>query len=276
MLLSRMWGRELRMVWTVEKGLRRSFLIGTAHFFPHSFRGSLARRLRQVNTVLLEGPLDAQSMSRVVDAGLCREGEAATESLLDALDRHTLDRLSRLLAPSGSERLLQALSLLAPGEGRKGIHELVGGMKHWMAFFTLWTGFLRKKGWTRSVDLEIYALAGEMRKKIVFLETIEEQIAVLEGLSRDRIIAFLESVDRWDEYSRHYARCYLAGDLAALGTMAGRFPSRIPSVIENRDQIFFERMRPYLDEGGAAACVGAPHVPGILRLLQRDGFITRH
>ena len=104
------------------------------------------------------------------------------------------------------------------------------------------------------------------------MESVEEQVAVLEGLSYDRIVEFLRRVDRWDEYRKEYVRRYLSGDLENIRTTATGFPTRHRSVIDRRDEAFYERMRPYLDEGGAVVCVGVPHVPGICSLLQTNGF----
>ena len=61
--------RELRMIWAVERVGRRSYLVGTAHFFPYHFRGSLRRYISQVDAVLFEGPLDEESARTVVEYG---------------------------------------------------------------------------------------------------------------------------------------------------------------------------------------------------------------
>jgi uncharacterized protein YbaP (TraB family) len=149
---------------------------------------------------------------------------------------------------------------------------MVKGMKPWLAFFTIWSNYLQKSGWTNSVDLEGYSIAGQLAKKIVFLETIEEQINVLESLSRERIIDFLKRVDQWHEVARDYAACYLAADLEKLKSKGLRFPSRHHSVIDRRDRCFYERMSEYLDEGDAVAFVGAPHVRGMSKLMRDDGY----
>jgi hypothetical protein len=39
--------RELRMIWEVLKGSRRSYLAGIAHFFPYSFKKSLTRYIEK-------------------------------------------------------------------------------------------------------------------------------------------------------------------------------------------------------------------------------------
>ena len=62
------------MIWEVEKDGCKSHLIGTAHFFPHSFKTSLTRCLENARIVIFEGPLDPESMANVVNSGLDQEG----------------------------------------------------------------------------------------------------------------------------------------------------------------------------------------------------------
>ena len=145
-----------------------------------------------------------------------------------------------------------------------------------MAFFTLWTSYLEIKGWRYSVDLQAYEAAKAMNKEIVFLERIEEQIQVLETLSLDKIRDFLSRAEHWDGYVKEYVKRYLKGDLDGLLSLSIGFPSRTPTVIEQRDEILFERMLPYVERGNAAAFVGAPHVRGIRPMLLREGYSVEH
>ena len=65
------WWKEKRLktVWRVEKDGRISLLVGTAHFSPYSFKKALTKLIQNVETVLFEGPLDKESMARVVQYG---------------------------------------------------------------------------------------------------------------------------------------------------------------------------------------------------------------
>jgi len=47
--------RRFRMLWELEKEGRRSWIGGTAHFFPYSFEFSFRKLFEQVDTVLFEG-----------------------------------------------------------------------------------------------------------------------------------------------------------------------------------------------------------------------------
>ena len=257
------------MIWEVKKNNRKSLLIGTAHFFPYSFKTSLLNCIQNARTVMFEGPLDQDNMDRVVKCGIDRQSEY---HIFDDLDNRTIDKITHRITPRcrGKDKFLifnlRQFSLENP------VYEMVKGMKPWLAFFTIWSNYLQKIGWSYSVDLEGYEIAGQLKKKIVFLETIEEQIGVLETLSQDRIVEFLKQVDRWPEIARDYASCYLAADLEKLKTKGLRFPSRHRSVIDHRDRIFFERMSEYLNQGDVVAFVGAPHVRGMSRLLLDAGY----
>jgi len=152
------------------------------------------------------------------------------------------------------------------------IRAMIQGMKPWMAFFAIYSRFLQNNGWTYSVDMEAYRLAGKMSKDIVPMETIEEQIEVLNAVSRTQIIDFLKRIDQWGSYTDDFVKWYLEGDLAKIYSNPYRFPTRSPLVIEDRDRVFYERMLTYLEQGDAAAFVGIPHVMGINRLLFADGY----
>ena len=257
------------MIWQVEKNHKRSYLVGTAHFFPYSFKTSLARCLENADTVLFEGPLNPDSMAKVVNCGFDNQ---SNYHIFNDLDQHSIDRITRELAPNCRGRDTFFILNLRKFSIENPLYDMVKGMKPWLAFFTIWSNYLEKIGWKHSVDLEGYTLAKGLGKKIVFLETIEEQINVLENLTRDRIIDFLKRVDRWQELTQGYVRCYLAGDLEQIKSKGLRFPSRHHSVIDHRDKIFYARMLEYLKEGDAVAFVGAPHVQGVSKLLQEDGY----
>ena len=257
------------MIWQVEKDRTRSFLVGTAHFSPYSFRASLQRCLQTARIVLFEGPLDQDNMARVRNCGYDPQ---SSYHIFDELDRKTIDKISHEITPKCRDKDTFFIFNLRKFSMENPIYEMVKGMKPWLAFFTIWSSYLQRKGWRYSVDLEGYAIAEQLTKKIVCLETIEEQIKVLENIPKDRIIDFLKQVDQWPQLAREYAASYLAGDLETLRSKGLRFPSRHHSVLDRRDHIFFERLADYLNQGDAVVFVGAPHVSGLSKLLREDGY----
>lgn len=256
------------MVWEVAKRGRRSRLVGTAHFFPYHFRGALARLIGAVRTVLFEGPLDEQSMRRVVDAG----SGVVHVSLYHALDAGTRLRVCRDLGlpvvPLDAQSLYRELFFGRPSEW---LEAELRGLKPWMAFFGLWSRYRARQGGNYSLDLDAQRIAAGLGKDLRYLETIEEQIAALDAIPLERIVDFVTRVD-WPAYYEDYVRCYLEGDLDGLIAAARVFPTFCEAVIERRDPLLAERMAPELERGGACVFIGVTHCPGVLSQLRAGGF----
>ena len=257
------------MIWEAQKNSRVSHLVGTAHFFPYSFRNSLQRCLKNARVVMFEGPLDDQNMDRVRAAGTEKE---SAYHIFDELDDKTITGITAALMPVCRLRNSSYLLEFCKTDLKDTVYDMVSGMNPWLAFFTIWSTYLKRNGWKYSVDLEGYNVARELGKKIIFLEAIEEQITVLKNISRDKIIYFLKQVDHWETLANEYVKSYLKGDLEKLRSSGIRFPSRHPTVIDHRDEIFFERMQPELARGDVVAFLGAPHLKGMCRLLLADGY----
>jgi len=261
--------KKLKMIWQAHKDGRISHLVGTAHFFPYSFRNSLQRYVESARVVMFEGPLDDDNMARVREAGIDKEN---SYHIFNELDDKTIAGITDALVPFCRARHSSYLVTFSKFDLKDTVYEMVKDMRPWLAFFTLWSGYLKRLGWKYSVDLEGYQIAMELGKKIVFLETIEEQIEVLQNIAHDNIIFFLSQVDRWKDFAREYVECYLDGDLEKLKFTRVRFPSRHHSVINERDKIFHQRMRAELEKGQVVAFLGAPHLRGMSRLLLEDGY----
>jgi uncharacterized protein YbaP (TraB family) len=261
--------KELKTVWKVEKGGKENFVVGTAHFFPYHFRVSLRKVLRKSRRALFEGPLDPMSMEKVVAHG--SRGGGSPE-IYAALDPRTLREI-RGKAGSLFENP-HPLQPFLPGGGKPAdpLRDHFLRLRPWLAFFSIWTSYLKAKGWTGSVDLEAFELSKRMGKDVHFLETIEEQIEVLERIPVERMIRFLGKAEQWDEYSESYVRVFLRGFLADWMSGTSDFPSRCPPVIDERDRIFYRRMIPFIEEGESAVFLGAPHLYGVNRMLQADGY----
>jgi uncharacterized protein YbaP (TraB family) len=261
--------RELRTVWKVEKDGKSGFLAGSAHFSPHSFKKSLRVFVNGVRVVCFEGPLDEGSMGQVVQQGLEPGGAVAVYEALSPETRQKIKyHLREIFMAADPFSMIFANS----GKGQNPLRHHFQSLRPWIAFFSLWSAYLKQKGWVYSVDLEALEISRKLGKEVVFLETIEEQVAGMEGIPNDRIVAFLERIDEWGKWARMSARLYLTGDLEPALCVTENFPSRCPSIVENRDPIFFERMKGFFEKGGAMAFVGTSHIPGLQRRFQAAGF----
>jgi len=262
--------RRFAMLWEIEKEGRRSWIGGTAHFFCYSFETSFRRLFERVDTVMFEGPLDQASLDQVSETG--RRPEPESRRLIDVLTEDDLRRLERVvIGPKGFWARVLGFQQPDPPDVRYFISET----RHWMAFFSLWTSYLKRHEWDRSVDMEAWHLAHDMGKAVVGLETIAEQIEVLESIPVSRVVRFLRLCDRWGNYIRRNERAYLKGDIKAMMGTTAEFPTRTERVIFRRDAVFLERMMPFLTRGGCAVFVGTAHLMNLLPLLQGAGFSVR-
>jgi len=264
--------KKFRMIWHVEKGEKKNYLAGTAHFFPHSFKRSLEDYISGVATILLEGPLDEKNMNEVREYG---SGGEDTPSLYDTLDRDVITKINRELESrlsTNSDSVLSYIQALK-SEKKDALYSEIEGLRPWMAFFKIWSLFLQKRGWKYSVDMEVFKIAVEMGKKIHFLETIEEQLTALNGIPLERIANYLKKIDMWERFSKGHKKYYLMGELGAMLNITTEFPTRCESIVEKRDPVLFERARPFFEEGGAILFVGTTHVKGISRMFEEDGYI---
>lgn len=269
--MRKLWERKLRMVWEIQKDGCSSFLVGTAHFFPCSFRQSLTRLIDKSEVVLFEGPLDEINMDTVRGYGLADKSE---ESLYNALDPKTIADFNKELgggSPYTECSLASYIHVFSQAHGDL-LSQEIGGLRPWMAFFSLWSQYLVRRGWKYSVDLEALSVARKLGKKVVFLETIEEQLDALDGIPFEQIVSYLNSFDMWGRFSHNHKKHYLRGSLDKLLTVTTAFPTRCSSIIANRDPVFHERMMPYIESGGVAVFLGTTHIQGVTNMLKKDGF----
>ena len=92
--------RPCAMLWRLDKNGRTSWIGGSAHFFCYSFEHSLRRLFENVDTVLLEGPIDSDSMDEVARIGRSPEPDAPRVSQF--LSEEDIVRLERMVyGPEG-------------------------------------------------------------------------------------------------------------------------------------------------------------------------------
>jgi hypothetical protein len=260
-------GKPLKTVWRVEKDRHTSLLVGTAHFTPYSFRKALIKLIQGVETVLFEGPLDEESMARVVQYS--EQGENAP-SLYKALHPDVIVEINKLLgARSGLQTTaVPYLDLIHPTSSDF-LESHTRGLRSWMTFFTIWSAFLN---WKHSMDVEAFHLAQKLGKKIEYLETIPDQLAALDGIPFERIVNYLNHIKDWGVHKEVFMKVFLEGDIQKFFSMTGEFPTRCESIITKRDPIFFKRMKVFFEEKKTAAFVGVAHIPGIRKLFLDEGY----
>ena len=257
----------MKMVWRIEQGSRRGFLVGTAHFFPHSLTKSLTTLMQEVETVIFEGPLDETSMAKIAEYGRQAQTSPSLDEALDPKVIHQINKEFRdRCAPSSSAE--STLQMIQPSKV-DAMDVYVRGVRPWMAFFTLWSTYL---GWKYSIDMEAFHVAQRLGKRIEFLETIEEQLVALDEIPFDRIVDYVNRFDQWKSYKQFFLNHFSTGDLEGLMSRTNRFPTRCESILGMRDSRFFERMIGFFETGRAMAFVGMSHIPSLQKMFLNAGY----
>ena len=140
------------------------------------------------------------------------------------------------------------------------------------------------------LDIVLARSAAEQGKPVHQLESLEEQIAVFEGMSEsDQVVLLGQTVENYERMPtqiRRLVEAYLARDLASLWRISeesggeGVEAKRLRAVfahrlLEERNVRMAERSEARLKEGGAFIAVGALHLyggAGMLSLLEKRGY----
>ena len=259
--------KRLRTVWRVEKNGQGSFLVGTAHFSPYSFRKTLTGLVQGSETVLFEGPLDQESMAEVARYGCRGEG---TPSVYDALDPAVIREINRhLTSRPGAATTAGAYLELFSGKPSGFLEENAQGVRPWMAFFATWSAFLNYK---HSMDVEAFHIARKMGKEIGYLETIQDQLDALDGIPFDRIVNYFNRFKHWSAHRERFSKIFLKGELQNYLSITEEFPARCESIIGKRDPLFFQGIRDCFVTRPTIAFVGVGHIPGILKRFLEEGY----
>ena len=158
---------------------------------------------------------------------------------------------------------------------------LAENMKPWAAFTTL---SMPVGASALPLDMQLMGAARQAGKQVVGLESVDEQLAVFDGVPDTDQIAMLRDVAcHYDLFQHELADmvdAYVARDLAALVEQSERYDSEgkeafMDKLLYERNARMAERMVPLLAVGHAFIAVGALHLPGargVLRLLEQQGY----
>jgi uncharacterized protein YbaP (TraB family) len=256
------------LLWRIDvPGVSPSYLFGTMHSDDErvlALAAPVRRAFARSRRFALEMVDDEQAIRRFRAAMVTREAQ-----LPEALGAADYARVEPLLAERG-----------IPREAR-------GRFKPWAALLVL---VQPPESPGIILDNLLLIEARRQAKAVEQLETVQEQIAALDGMAADSQLALLRyAALRQDEIQasvRELTEAYLGRDLDAMWQAnieaMGDDPAVVPHnqvflerVLFERSERFAQRLAPLLRQGGLFAAFGAMHLygeRGVPALLARRGF----
>lgn len=253
------------LLWKVERpGAPPSYLFGTMHSedarvtrLPAPVRAALDR----ARSFTMEMLLEPEASAVLASAMFLGDGQDLRGILGDELFDKTADALERYGMP----------------------RQIAMALKPWAATVML---SMPKPTTGRFLDKALYETALAQGKPAYGLESVDEQVAVFEGLPLADQVTLLEAAmeDSPAHRIEELTRAYLARDLAAMMALNDQSSAQLDPalsekvmrrLLDDRNLRMVERMEARLREGNAFIAVGALHLPGekgVLRLLEGRGY----
>lgn len=130
-----------------------------------------------------------------------------------------------------------------------------------------------------AMDQLLWDLAKKHQPLLIGLETLDEQIAVIDRMTTDMLIDQLENLEHEDSLMMILPKLYAKEDLNGLAALSEdtteAYSGLMESINDDRNVVMVQRMKQMLTTGDAFIAIGALHLTGeksILLLLEKEGY----
>jgi uncharacterized protein YbaP (TraB family) len=135
------------------------------------------------------------------------------------------------------------------------------------------------------MDLYFYKKAKKQKKKLIGIETVDEQIGALHSLSyveqAQQLIETIEDMKKpIDSTNKDILQYYIAQDLDSLLTMSDETqmpPKFYKALVTDRNVRMADRINDFIQKQPTFVAVGALHLPGdggVIALLRKKGYVV--
>jgi uncharacterized protein YbaP (TraB family) len=130
-----------------------------------------------------------------------------------------------------------------------------------------------------SVDEYFYRKAIAEDKKVIGIETIEEQLEILETIPNDYIIDYFKNIAHSKEDMETIIKLYQSAELEKMLEMMQKDKSMVmiqKNLLTGRNRKMTERIQTMINEQSTFVALGAGHLPGkegIIHMLTEAGYI---
>jgi len=255
------------LLWKIEApgANRPSYLFGTIHLIPQDkflFTSAMERAFSQSDEVMFEVDInDMKDMSKMMEMMQLAMMPGDT-TLKDLLTVSEYEMVQKKLGDGMSLMMLERIKpLFLSALGMENMSEVKDNMK--------------------SYEFELATKADSSGKKVLGLETIEEQMSAIDKIpltvQAKMLVESMQSKGN-DEYN-DLLKAYLAQDLDALnGLMGDQMDPALgymDPLLKNRNYNWISRIQKQISAHPTFIAVGAGHLPGkdgVINLLRQNGI----
>ena len=257
-------------LWKVQGKTNSVYLLGSIHFLKKEFyplAAPIEDAYKKSSTVAFEADFDEMEKPETQFKFLAMGQYPDGETLEQNVDKETYQLLQKKLDGT----------LFQP---------VIGQFRPWMAAMTIAVLELQKLGFDPQSGLDRYFFqkAKGDGKKIIAFETVDFQMGLFTGLSKDDQKLFLkETLQEMDRFAKTFADiidAWKTGDAKRLDTQVledmRKYPAIYKKLLLDRNQSWIPKIEELLAGGkDAFVCVGAAHmvgVEGVVELLRKKGY----
>lgn len=261
-------------VWRIERDGVVGFLVGSVHVLSPSYYplpAPVLRAFEASTTVIGElhpDDLASGAATRMLQRGLFTDGNSLERSLPAESWTALRDRFRRAGLPS----------------------TVIDQMKPWMAMLTLVTLQVQREGFQPELGVDRHLLdrAAAQGKRVEGLETLDQQIDRLDGLSpslqNDLVTETLRDLDTQSQHVTALADAWTQGDVATLEPLLvgelRKMPELYSRLIVERNRAWLPRLEAcFAAHPPCLVVVGTAHVLGsdsVGAMLEARGYtVTR-
>ena len=258
-------------LWKVQGRTNEAYLFGSIHFLKKDFyplAQPIENAYRQSQVVVFEADLEQlqapQTQLKMLEVGKYPGGETLKQNL----SRDTYAKLEAYLSQS------------------LGSAELFDSLRPWMVAVALLGLELQKLGFNpeQGVDKYFFDKVKRDQKQIVPLETVEFQLGLFAGLSKEEEEAvlkeMLQEIGSFKKMLSEITEAWKTGDTKKLDELTldamRQFPQIHKKMLIDRNKLWADKIETLLAEGkNVFVVVGAAHLVGkdsVVDLLTKKGL----
>jgi uncharacterized protein len=253
------WSQSLLWKISEEPGATPSYLYGTIHLKdPRVFewKDSVYRRIDLCKAFAGEIDLNAVNLAKAAELMMLPDGQTLR------------DRFS----PTEYSMLQQAVKTCSGYD-----LSLFNNLKP-MALIALCFLNSSSSGMIATVDELLYQKAVSCGKKISGLETIDEQVALMDKIPDSYVVEYFSNLGEQEAEFEKLIRCYQRADLDSIWLLVQDEESGImlnDDLIRSRNYRMAERIVPLIQQQPTFIAIGSGHLPGeegVIALLRKEGY----